>query len=339
MPEAEVEQELMLATAEEKTKTGDTAGALEILQTAASQMASAPPSDLQSRVLRETGLAWRTLGDVEESSLAYTEALNVARACGSREEEAFALNGLAVAKHIEGDLELADQQYAQAARLAAAAGLIRLTGMVEQNRGVIANIRGDLEKAQRRYRAALAAFEMTRDRQGVAWTLNNLGMLHADMDEGEKALQAFRNALAAAQEASDVELQARVRINWAGVLIHEGVHGEARTSLTEVLQVVGEGGFELLEAEALTFLGKLERACGDPSLALTHLSSAMEIGEAAPDRLLVAEAARESGACWMALGDPVQARAAWQAAATNFDALGADRDLADVKQRLVALGD
>ncbi|MGI9628765.1 MAG: hypothetical protein ACR2QM_18160, partial [Longimicrobiales bacterium] len=139
--------ESLLERAALMNREGESKEALELLDSLSHSLTESPASELQSRVFREVGLAWRTLGDVQQSQAAYERALSISRACHSTSEEAFALNGLAVSTHLEGDLVLAEQQYAVAARKAAENGLIRLTGMIEQNRGVIANIRGDLDAA------------------------------------------------------------------------------------------------------------------------------------------------------------------------------------------------
>ena len=325
----------MLASAASLGRSGKSAEALELLETVSAELATKEDPKLHARVLREIGLQWRTLGDVAQSRAAYERALAIARACGSGSEEAFALNGVAVAHHVEGDLEIAEQQYAAAARLAAANGLIRLSGMIEQNRGVIANIQGDLPKAARRYRAALAAFQMTGDHQGSAWVLNNLGMLSADEGDHEKALQSFENGRRAAAEARDVELQARLGINMAEVLIEQGSTAVARRSLAEALEDAAASGFDLLVGEAHRLLSRLERLEGDDVAgALDHAESAIEIARDAPDRLLLAESLREAGESLSVLGRGTEARVAWGEAADLFEALGASDDVAMLQEMI-----
>lgn len=328
-----------LQAVEEAKAGGDITKALEILGEASLSFGDDPSSIEALRLLRELGLVHRLAGDIDESRRAYTRALEGARALGETEEEAFALNGLAVATHIGGDLEAADEQYARAARLAAAAGLIRLCGMIDQNRGVIANTRGDLAGAARRYRAALTAFEMTRDAQGVAWTQNNLGMLATDRGDPAQAFQRFARAQEAAEEAQDKELQVRVRINHAEALLLDGQREAAEASLRVALEGAAESNYDLLEAEASTLLASTLREGGNPAAGVPRCQRAMEIARQAPDVLLLAEALRECARCHEDLGDSDSARICLEEAATHFDALGAEQDLADVLARLGSVQD
>ncbi|MDH3225289.1 MAG: hypothetical protein OEO23_16330, partial [Gemmatimonadota bacterium] len=224
--------------AEQANQAGAHEAALSLLKEASAALADCPESEIHAQALREEGQALRGLGQVSDSARAYEEALAVARRVGSPQEEAFATNGLAVAKHVEGDLDGAEALYAQAARQAALHGLLRLTGMIEQNRGVIANVKGDLKAARIRYGAARAAFEMTRDQQGIAWTSNNLGMLNADLGDVDAALLAFDKASAAAEKAGDEAMVARARINRAEALVGCNHLEEARVSLMEALDSV-----------------------------------------------------------------------------------------------------
>lgn len=320
--------------AEQANQVGAHEEALALLKEASAALAAGPESEIHAQALREEGQALRGLGHVSDSASAYEEALAVARRIGSPQEEAFATNGLAVARHVEGDLDGAEALYAQAARQAALHGLIRLTGMIEQNRGVIANVKGDLKAARIRYGAARAAFEMTRDHRGIAWTSNNLGMLNADLGDVDAALVAFDKASTAAQNAGDEAMGARARINRAEALVGRNELEEARASLEEALESVRASGYVLLEAEALRLLARVEREAGDQEVALEFADRAAELARKAPDPLLLAEATREMGAAFDAMGARDEALAAWEEARAGFERLGATEDLKELETRI-----
>ena len=311
--------------------------AITVLGDVLDQLSSEPPSELQSRALRGVGLAFRSLGDVNESALAYEEALEVSRACGSNIEQAEALNGLAIAAQLKGELDLADSWYAAAAELALHEGLFQLTGIIEQNRGVIASDLGDFAGARKRYKTALSAFHTAGDIIGGCWTLNNLGLLSAEAGHVLEAMQFFDQAQDYAGQADNRALGVRVEINRANVLIGVEDWEGARDRLETAIAVARTTAMPQLVAEGLRYLAKAERRAGRPWNALSRVRQAMETAGAVPDTLLLAEAQREAGACWVALGDTDRAREAWEDAAGRFEEVGATHDHAHVTELLADL--
>ena len=301
------------------------------------ELASNPPSPLQARALRGIGFAFRTLGDIAESALAYKEALEVAIACGSVAEEAESLNGVAIAQQLRGELLEAEERYAQAAGLALREGLLRLAGSIEQNRGVIAGELGQRDVARQRYQAALDAFEGARDAQGVCWTLNNLALLAAEDADAEMALDTFERARRLADEVGDRALTLRIEVTLGEALIELGDWSGAEEVLESAVRLARTSGSRHIAAEALRYLAQVQRLAGNPWNALRTIREATSEASAAPDLLLVAETRREEGDCWMALGDAGRARDAWSEAEERFEEVGAKRDGQRVRELLAEL--
>ncbi|MDH3223297.1 MAG: tetratricopeptide repeat protein [Gemmatimonadota bacterium] len=295
-------------------------------------------SSLQSKALRGVGLAFRTLGEINESQLAYEEALEVARACADPAEEAEALNGLAVAHQLAGQPAEAESLYEQAVQIAIDEGLFQLTGVLQQNRGVMASERGDFVSARECYRSALECFEAVVDTTGTCWTLNNLGLLSAETGHLIEALDYFDQAREVSNQASDRALGVRIEINRAHALMEAEEWELASLTLDTAVGVARTTNSPILVAEGLRYMAQVERRSGRPWNGLRWIRQAMETAESCPDALLVAETKREAGACWAALGDETRARAAWKDASKRFGRAGALRDQALVDQLLSELG-
>ncbi|MGI9628846.1 MAG: tetratricopeptide repeat protein [Longimicrobiales bacterium] len=338
MTELQTDVEHLLDHADWMNTEGQPIEAITVLGEVLDRLASDPPSELQARALRGVGLAFRTLGDVSESALAFEEALDVARACGNALEQAEALNGLAIARQLEGELALAETHYTAAAGLALDEGLFQLTGIIEQNLGVIASDLGQTEKARVRYETALGAFEEAGDLTGVCWTLNNLGLLYAQSSQLIQALDFFDQARAVADQGGDRELSVRVEINRADALLQVEEWERARATLETAISVARTTTSPLLVAEGLRYLAKAERQAGRPWNALGQIRQAAETAHAAPDLLLLAEVKREAGLCWLALGDETRAKEAWTDAQNRFEEVGALRDRAELAAMLEEIG-
>ena len=300
-------------------------------------LSSEPANSLQSRALRGIGLAFRALGEINESGLAYQEALDVARECGDPVEEAESLNGVAIATQLSGRLELADAQYEEASRIARSEHLFHLTGIIEQNRGVIASDLGDVVMARERYDRALEAFETIVDVKGICWTLNNLGLLSAGTGHLGEAMEYFDQARDVASTGTDRALIVRVEINRANALMAAGEWALAHATLDAAVPVARSSNAPMLVAEALRSLAQVERESGRPWNGLRWIHQAIETAEAGSDALLLAESRREAGACWLALGDTTRARRSLQDASRRFSEIGANHDRDEVDKLLAQL--
>lgn len=324
----------MLDHAEWMNLEGQALEAITIYGEILDRLSHEPPNTLQCKALRGVGLAFRTLGEIRESALAFEEALEVAETCGNKEEQAEALNGLGIATQLSGELEGAEAYYAAAASLALREGLFQLMGVIEQNRGVIAGDLGDFVGARKRYKTALRAFETVDDTQGVCWTLNNLGLLSADTGHLNESLDYFDQARDLSSRVGDRALSVRVEINRANALLRAGELDDAYMTLDTAIAVARSSNVPSLVAEGLRYLAQVERESGRPWNGLRWVHEALDAAEGCHDALLMAETRREAGACWMALGDMARARGAWKEASRRFADLGAHHDQAEVDRQL-----
>ncbi|NNF28179.1 MAG: tetratricopeptide repeat protein [Gemmatimonadetes bacterium] len=338
MSRLQTDVEHLLDHADWMNLQGQPLEAITIFGEVLDRISSEPPSGLQSKALRGVGLAFRTLGEIRESRLAYEEALEVARACGDLVEEAESLNGLAIDYQLAGDPTGAEALYTEAAGIARDEGLFQLTGIIHQNRGVIASERGDTVAARECYRLALDCFEAILDEKGICWTLNNLGLLSAETGHLIEALDFFDQARDVSNQGGDRALGVRIEINRAHALMEAQEWELAALTLDTAVGVARTSSLPTLVAEGLRYMAQIERLSGQPWNGLRWIHQAIETAQTSPDALLMAETKREAGACWAALGDPTRARKAWEEAASRFERAGAEKDHAVVLELLAELG-
>ena len=338
MSRLQTDVEHLLDHADWMNLQGQPLEAITVFSEVLDRISGDPPSGLQSKALRGIGLAFRTLGEIRESRLAYEEALEVARSCGDLIEEAESLNGLAIGYQLAGDTIKADDLYLEAANIARDEGHLQLSGIIHQNRGVIAGERGDTVAARECYRLALDCFETIVDDKGICWTLNNLGLLSAENGHLGEALDFFDQALDVSNQGDDRALGVRIEINRAHALIEAEEWELAALTLDTAVGVARNSSLPTLVAEGLRYLAKVERHSGQPWNGLRWIHQAIAAANTSPDALLMAETKREAGACWAALGDRARARRAWEESAERFARAGAERDRAVVLGLLAELG-
>ena len=317
--------------AETRGALGDS---LSKLEAAISLLPDSEPSPLRADILRWLGTTRRELGQTAAAEFHYQESRALARKVSYQAGEAHALNCLAIIAQRRGDVERAQGLYRQAARQADGAGEHRLAGMVEQNLGVLANIQGDLDGALVRYRASLRQFEEGGFQEGMSWVLNNLGMLHTDLGKYAEAEQHFLRALEIARNRMDLHTQALVESNLAEVYIELERWTDAERHVSGALAIADERGDPLRRADGLKFLGMIQRAKGELSMATKTLIQSHKLAEESEDVLLAAEAARELGETHAQARQFESAREFFERANELFTETNAGLDATAVQERL-----
>ena len=307
---------------------------LSKLEAAISLLPDSEPSSLRVDVLRWLGTTLRELGQTAAAESRYEESGALARKLSYDAGEAHALNCLAIIAQRRGDVKGAQGLYRRAARQADSAGEHRLAGMVEQNLGVLANIQGDLDGALVRYRASLRQFQEGGFTEGMSWVLNNLGMLHTDLEKYEEAEQYFLRGLEIAISRKDLHTQALLESGLAEVYIKLERWVDAELHVTGTLAIAEERGDPLRKADGLRFLGMIQRAKGELSMATETLIQSHKLAEESEDVLLAAEAARELGETHAQARQFESAREFFERANKLFTEMNAGLDATAVQERL-----
>jgi len=300
-------------------------------------LADAGQSELLADVLRWKGTVHRERGETEEAGALYRRSADISDRLSYRAGKAHALNCLAAIAQRLGDLREAERLYNEAAIVGTDAADQRLLGMIQQNLGILANIRGDFDEASRRYHLSLEAYEAAGDDQTTALTWNNLGMLHTDHGHFTDAEAAYERALTIARRCGNAQVARAVSLNRVELLIAAERWAEADEQCSRSLNAAEQRRDRQRRAEALKFLGIIERNRRQYDRSADALSQARRLAGESGDVLLSAELLSELGETWRRRGDAREARAAWQEAESVFAGVGARVDASGVRGRLATL--
>ncbi len=324
----------MLAEGADLERAGKAEHALEVLLRALGQLASYDQQPLTADLLYRTAVLRTRLGETEAAEDLFHQSLEIATWCDYTRGQAWAVNGLAIIAQRKGETELADSQFRRARRLATAASEHRLLGILEMNLGVVANIRGDLDSALVHYESSLTSFSRTDDLEATCWALNNIGMLQTDLRRFEDSDLTFTRGLKLAKKVGDRVMEGMLEVNRVEALVGLTRWRRARQGCKRAIKLAEARGDTLQQAQALKFLGVVDRGQGRFDDSVQTLEHAAELAERVEDRLLGAEIVRELGETWTLQGDTAQARVAFGNALQRFVELDAVLDAADLRHRL-----
>jgi tetratricopeptide (TPR) repeat protein len=277
-------------------------------------------------------------GDTVRARSALQQSYAVAAMIGDRRLTAETLNTLGGIELETRNLAAAESALLEAEVLASEEPAI--LARVEQNLGIVANIRGQHDTAEAHYRRSLAAYEALPDLHGRAIAHHNLGMLAADRGDPQQAVAHFDAAERLAESSQDAHLVALSLLNRAEILVALGRAAEARRDVA-----AAERGFQALgahfdAADVYRVLALCDRADGRPGQAEARLLQARELAKMTGARLTEAEATRDLGRLYAALGRGQEAHAILREAVQVFEGLGAagDAEATAKEMRAVVLG-
>lgn len=246
------------------------------------------------------------------------------------------LNTLGGFEFETGSLEAARDLYHRALDLGGGSSPA-LRARIEQNLGILANIQGDLDEATAHYHRSLEACEAANDQRGRAIALHNLGMACADREHWADADRHYAQSLELALAIGDVHLQGLCLLNHAEVHVARQHFDRARDSAEAALATFDRLGAKLDKADAYKLLGVVYRETGHLALAEARLRAAVDLATQSGSILSEAEASRELGRLYQAMGRNQEALALLAGAHRLFGRLDAQRDLVDVAAKRLRL--
>jgi class 3 adenylate cyclase/tetratricopeptide (TPR) repeat protein len=136
---------------------------------------------------------------------------------------------------------------------------------------------GNYQPARRLFEEALAFYQSIGDRHQEAYCLYDLGFLHYRQEEGETALVLLEEAIALLKELK-APWWALVRaLTYYGWALHgQQQFHEARSRLTEALELDPGGQQKVTLIEALALLGRVALATNDYELAESYAHQALD---------------------------------------------------------------
>ena len=318
-------------------RAGDIDKSLALFDDAIALLSQRTDDPFLADVLRWKGTVYREQGETEAAFQCYKKSLALAERIGAIGARAHAFNCLAIVAQRRGDLRESEMEYARASDLAAKAGDDRLLGMIEQNRGVLMNTSGNFAAAELRYFRSLTAFEKAGDEEAMSWVLNNIGILYTKLGHYQRAAETLERGLEIAEQREDSLVESIITLNLAEVWAASGQLDLAEASCRKSLEEARRRNDHLTIAGALKCRARIERERGAFSQSIATLRIGIFEAEGLDDRLLQAEMLREFGQTSRALGNPDEARLAWQEAADSFQDVGALHEAAEIRSLLASL--
>jgi putative nucleotidyltransferase with HDIG domain len=233
-----------------------------------------------------------------------------------------------------GDMRTAERHFEDALGVARRHGNARYQADALVNLGAIANVRGRFHEALRHYRSGRRASRQAGNPRAEARALNNLGMVFSDLGRWRAASHCFRQARELAIVQHDDALVGVIALNATEVFLEAGRLEEARESCDEAVERLIAAGDPLGTAEAYRFYGQIYLRSGKVALAESHFVRAARRSRELGAPLTEAEALRELGHLHLGQGKHRSALEAFARSLKLFRTVEADRDLADMREKI-----
>jgi tetratricopeptide (TPR) repeat protein/transcriptional regulator with XRE-family HTH domain len=176
------------------------------------------------------------------------------------------------------------------------------------------------------------------DSWGLGWSLFAAGIAASDRGSPDQADHYLREALEQFSAIGFDYGRGAALAQWAVALRKQNRLEHARERGEQALAVFDELGVSDGQSFALLRLGAVHTAAGEPARAVSCFDRALKLREQDHDEWGAAEVELSRGHALLASGASEEARAAWQRAATQFDA-AADPRGADARAQLALLDD
>jgi tetratricopeptide (TPR) repeat protein len=225
------------------------------------------------------GIAYRDLGDYDETINYCQQALEIARQEKNPREESSALSYIGVAHYYQGEYREAIDCCQRALDIT--------RQQVGDKRSEIEQLRylghalrglGQFEEAVAAYQQSLETARQIGDRNGENYVLGALGRLHSDMGKPEQAIKEYLlEAVRLAREVLDLRGEG-FNLGHLGMAHRDlGQYQEAQSCYEQALPIARAIGERSIEAYCLGGLGRTHLALGQPEAALEKTSAALEL--------------------------------------------------------------
>jgi len=149
------------------------------------------------------GLAYHSLGQMDNAIKYYQKALAIQKKIGSRRAEGFVLGDLGIAYYSLGQMDNAIKYQKQALVISRETGDRRAEGNWLYNLGIAYYSIGQGDNALEYHELSLAICRETGDRRAEGNCLGNLGLVWSDLGQVDKAIEYYQQALIIAKEIGD----------------------------------------------------------------------------------------------------------------------------------------
>jgi tetratricopeptide (TPR) repeat protein len=278
------------------------------------------------------------LGEFARCRAAALQARDGFRAQGDVDGEMRAENTAGAGAFALGYLADAQQGFQRALALAHHLGDGFTTARCANNLGNVSYYLGDYPKALSFYRLATTSFEMVGSWKGRAEGWLNTAIVWNEDGNLEESDDAADRAIAAAERAGDGRVLAQALAARAETSVALGDVDLARAQVARALKISREVEDPLAEADALRILSKVEHVNGEFGRAEELARQGLLIAQEIEHPWAEAELQRELGTVRTARGRRTEAIAAFEAAATAFERLGAASWAESMRAKATELG-
>lgn len=279
------------------------------------------------------------LGEFSRCRAAAVQARDGFRALGDVDGEMRAENTAAAGALALGHLGDAEQGFQRALALAQHLKDVFTTARCANNLGSVSYYWGDYPNALSFYRLATTSFEKAGSWKGRAEGWLNTAIVSNEDGNLEESRDAADRAIAAAERAGDGRVLAQALAARAETSIALGDIQLAKAQVRRALKMSRELEDPLAEADALRILSKVEHLSGESAAAEELVRQGLEIARKIEHPWAEAELQRDLGTLRMARGRRREACAAFQAAATAFERLGAASRAQSMRAKAAELQD
>ncbi|BBC35535.1 Tetratricopeptide repeat protein [Streptomyces graminofaciens] len=245
-------------------------------------------------------------------------ALDVARALGDDEAEAFALTDRAGLHFMSGRTTEALALNDEGLTLWRKLGVVSCVRRCLNNRGLLLESLGRYEESEETLRQSLELSRQLGDPYGEAVTFSHLGHLYKHTD-ARAAIAHHERSLALGELADSVVVRHTAHCNIGYARLRLGEPAAAVRSFEQSLRVLGDD--EDWQGESQTRLGLVRalRALGRTERAAEECALLLDLAERRADRYAAALARHQRGLLLRALGRGEEARGEWEAALAVLD--------------------
>lgn len=264
---------------------GDYAQALSHHQTSLAVHQELDMPEEAAATLNNIGLAYLSLGRLDDADAACRQALGYARSTGSRRAESAGLGLLGSILLTRGEMAEATECLTASLATATELGMHHISSYGLRNLGLVCLAVGDLTDARAYFEQALEVSERIGSFYDKSIGLHGLALTHRDMGEYQVALDYAEQALVAFQECGDrtYEVDALCAISTISGGLGECVAAAeyAKSALSAAQQIDYVDG----EASAHSRLAEVELRNGHIEQARAHAEAARRLVDAGVSRI------------------------------------------------------
>ncbi|MBD2627061.1 tetratricopeptide repeat protein [Trichormus variabilis] len=242
-------------------------------------MEAATDKNNRVNILRELGVAYRSIGEIKKAEDVLLDALNsIDNDENLISKKANVLHELGYIYADTGKIKEAIALYQQSLEIKESIGDVQGKAATLNNLGYIYAKTGKIEEAIALFQQSLQIEESIGNVQGQATTLHGLASIYADTGKIEEAIALYQQSLEITESIGDVQTKAATLHQLAIIYAKTGKIEEAIALYRQSLQIQESIGNVQGKAATLAMLGQLlAYQKGDFVTALDYLQQSLEI--------------------------------------------------------------